>query len=146
MKMQALKVFAVAVFIALLGASSAKASSTMLRADIPFDFTVGSATLPAGTYTVTEATPGVLLIRNDNPGPDPAFVLANLVETTKAQDSAKLIFHRYGNSYFLSEVWAADAFPGYSVVKSPEEISASKELTSANRPDPLPVVVVASLQ
>ena len=60
MKMQALKGLAVAAFIVMLGASSAKASSTMLRADIPFDFTVGSATLPAGAYTVTEATPGVL--------------------------------------------------------------------------------------
>ena len=48
MKKQALKGFAVAVFIAVLAASSAKASSTMLRGPIPFDFTVGSATLPAG--------------------------------------------------------------------------------------------------
>ena len=41
MKMQALKGLAVAAFIVMLGASSAKASTPLLRADIPFDFMAG---------------------------------------------------------------------------------------------------------
>jgi len=146
MKMQALKGLAVAAFIVMLGASSAKASSPMLREDIPFDFTVGNATLPAGTYTVTEATPGLLLIRNEKPGTDAAFVLVNSVETTKPQDSAKLMFHRYGNSYFLNQVWTNGAISGYSIPKSQDEISVSKELLAANRPEVIPVVVVVPLQ
>ena len=144
MKMQALKGLAVAAFIVMLGASSAKASTPMLRADIPFDFMAGNTMLPAGTYTITEATPGVLLIRNDNPGTDAAFVLVNSEETTKPQDHGKLVFHQYGNRYFLNQVQAEETIA--NLPKSPEEISASKELTEANRPDPLPVVVVVSLQ
>ena len=108
MKMQALKGFAVAAFIVLLGASSANASSTMLRAEIPFDFMAGNVTLHAGTYTVTEPVHGVLLIRNENLGPDAAFVLANSEEITKPQDKGKLIFRQYGNRYFLNQVWTED--------------------------------------
>jgi hypothetical protein len=144
MKMQALKGFAVAAFIVMLGASSAKASSTMLRADIPFDFTVGSATLPAGTYTITEATPGVLQIRNEKLGSDAAFVLANSLESPKPQDSGKLIFNRYGDTYFLNQVWSD--ISSYSVPKSQSEISLSNELAAENPSHVIPVVVVVSLQ
>ncbi len=144
MRMQALKGLAVAAFIVMLGASSAKASTPLLRADIPFDFMVGSATLPAGTYTVTEATPGVLLIRNEKLGSDAAFVQAHSLETTKPQDSGKLIFNRYGNRYFLNQVWSDVS--SYSVPKSQIEISLSNELAAENPPDVIPVVVVVSLQ
>jgi hypothetical protein len=100
MRMQALKGLAVAAFIVMLGASSAKASTPLLRADIPFDFMAGNTMLPAGTYTITEATPGVLQIRNEKLGSDAAFVLANSLESPKPQDSGKLIFNRYGDRIF----------------------------------------------
>ena len=105
---------------------------------------VGSATLPAGTYTVTEATPGVLLIRNEKLGSDAAFVQAHSLETMKPQDSGKLIFNRYGNRYFLNQVWGDVS--SYSVPKSQSEISLSNELAAENPPDVIPVVVVVSLQ
>jgi hypothetical protein len=144
MKMQALKGLAVAALIVLLGASSANAIPTTLRADIPFDFMAGNVMLPAGAYTVTQPAQGVLLIRNENPGPNAAFVLVNSAETTKPQDSAKLIFHRYGNRYFLNQVWTNGETSGYSVPKSQDEISVGKELMGANRPEA--VSVVASLR
>ena len=143
MKMQALKGLAVAAFIVMLGASSAKASTPLLRADIPFDFMAGSTMLPAGTYTITEDTPGALLIRNEKLGSDAAFVLAKM-ETTKPQDSGKLIFNRYGDTYFLNQVWSD--ISSYNVPKSQSEISLSNELTTENPPDVIPVVVVVSLQ
>ena len=84
MKMQALKGFAVAAFIVMLVASSAKASTPLLRADIPFDFMAGNTMLPATTYTITEATPGVLQIRNEKLVSDAAFVLANSLGNPEA--------------------------------------------------------------
>ena len=145
MKLQALKGLAVAAFIVMLGASSAKASTPLLRADIPFNFIAGDAMLPAGTYTITEATPGVLLIQNEKLGPDAVFVMAHSLETTKPLDSGKLIFNRYGDTYFLNQVWSDVS--NYSVPKSQSEISLSNELSAENRPDAIPaVVVVVSLQ
>jgi len=144
MKMQALKGLAVAAFIVMLGASSAKASTPLLRADIPFAFMAGDRMLPAGTYTITEATPGVLQIRNEKLGSDAAFVQAQSLEATKPQDSGKLIFNRYGDTYFLNQVWSD--ISSYSVPKSQSEISLSNELTAENPPDVIPVVVVVSLQ
>ena len=144
MKIQALKGFAVAALLVLLGASSANASSTMLRADIPFDFVAGNVTLPAGTYTVSKPKQHVLLIQNENLGSDAAFVVVNSEETTKPQDSAKLIFHRYGKRYFLNQVWTGDLISGYSIPESQDEISVDKELVGANRPEA--VIVALSLR
>ena len=48
-------IFAAVVLICLFAVSSAKAQSTnrvVLQADIPFEFTIGKVTLPAGEYTV----------------------------------------------------------------------------------------------
>ena len=83
MRMHALKGLAVAAFIVMLGASSAKASTLLLRADIPFAFMAGDTMLPAGTYSITEATPGVLQIRNEKFGSEAAFVQARSLETMK---------------------------------------------------------------
>ena len=144
MRMHALKGLAVAAFIVMLGASSAKASTLLLRADIPFAFMAGDTMLPAGTYSITEATPGVLQIRNEKFGSEAAFVQARSLETMKPQDSGKLVFNRYGDTYFLNQVWSDVA--SYSLPKSQSEISLSNELAAENPPDLIPVVVVVSLQ
>lgn len=72
-----------------------------------------------------------------------AFVQARSLESTKPQDSGKLIFNRYGDTYFLNQVWSD--ISSYSVPKSQSEISLSKELAGENRPesglDVIPVVV-----
>ena len=90
------------------------------------------------------ATPGVLQIRNEKFGSEAAFVQARSLETMKPQDSGKLVFNRYGDTYFLNQVWS-DVF-SYSLPKSQSEISLSNELAAENPPDLIPVVVVVSLQ
>jgi hypothetical protein len=111
---------------------------------IPFDFMAGNTMLPAGTYTITEATPGVLQIRNEKLGSDAAFVQAHSLETPKPQDSGKLIFNRYGDTYFLNQVWSD--ISSYSVPKSQSEISLSNELAAENPPDVIRWSSLFSLQ
>lgn len=102
MKMR-LKGLVVAAFLVFLGVSSANAAT--LRANIPFEFTVGNATLPAGTYTVSQLAQGVLVIRNENLGSAAALVMVNSTMTTTPQAGASLFFNRDGNQYFLKQVW-----------------------------------------
>jgi hypothetical protein len=87
-------------------------------ADIPFAFTVSNHTLPAGRYIVTRPSQKFLRIFNSqNQG---TFALTNRVEG-KAAQSGKMVFHRYGNAYFLSEVWVSGSRTGRKVVQSRSE-------------------------
>ena len=113
---------------ALLVASTAVGQSNQgdTIADIPFPFTVANHTLPPGRYTVTRLSEKVLRIFNSqNQG---TFALNNRVEG-RAPQSTKMVFHRYGNAYFLSEIWIGGSRTGDRVVRSrPEKEFAGKRI------------------
>ena len=83
------------------------AQSIRLTANIPFEFMVGTKTLPAGEYQVrSDSTPYLLLIQGQDHGAG-ALTLTNRSEMKMSRDSAAqatLIFNHYGNHYFLAEV------------------------------------------
>ena len=97
----AITLLAIANF-AMAGTSFAQSSG--VRATVPFDFTVGSKLLPAGTYTIAPATENksVIVIRSH----DKAFAALSLVhqDDNKSPNGGKLLFHKYGGQYFLSEI------------------------------------------
>ena len=73
---------------------------------VPFDFTVGNQHMAAGIYDLT-FDQGTLLIRGEENG-SASFVLTFSAYADKTQERAKLVFKRYGDRYFLSQVW----YPG----------------------------------
>ncbi len=93
---------------AILGVPNLSAQvNRTLVANIPFDFTVMDLHFSAGTYTVTSESPqSVICIRGQNGSS--MFALALPAQTNKVQQEGKLVFHQYGNQYFLSKIW----YPG----------------------------------
>jgi hypothetical protein len=88
----------------LMALTSASAQNKS-RANIPFDFRVGSALLPAGSYDIDSSDSHALWIRNQNGhGSVVALAMITSGETTPA---ARLVFNRYGEQYFLSETLTA---------------------------------------
>ena len=75
-------------------------------AAVPFDFMVGNRHMPAGTYDITSGQ-STLLVRGEDNG-SASFVLSFSAYAAKTQEQAKLVFKRYGERYFLSQVW----YPG----------------------------------
>ena len=94
--------------VAVLAATAAFAqSSTPLKTTVPFDFNVGTQALPAGQYTLDRGPASrTMMIRSDD-GRGAAIVLAQPMFSVVARDAGKLVFHRYGSTYFLSEVWSS---------------------------------------
>jgi len=88
-------------------------------ADIPFAFTVANHTLPAGHYTVTRMSETTLQI--SNPHNQGTVVLTHAVEGKAPESKGTMVFHRYGESYFLSEVWVAAGGIGRKVFPSRAE-------------------------
>ncbi len=83
----------------------AQSNASRIIADIPFAFTVGNRTFP-GRYTVTRLNEKIVWIFNSQ---NQGTAALNYQIEGKAPDSSKMVFRRYGNAYFLSEVWVADS-------------------------------------
>lgn len=109
-----------------------------LRATVPFDFTVGSKSFAAGEYSLRQIAHMVLQIRSADGGHANFMIGTQPGEPTRIPGAAKLVFNRYGDRYFLSEVSANSG--GWQVPKSVDE----KELI-AKSAGPKPLTVVASV-
>jgi len=97
--------------IAFLTIATAQAQSETVSVSIPFDYFAAGKILPAGEYTVQSGVAnGVLVLRNRENGMS-AMVTGSFVESNKPRADASLLFHRYGDRYFLSEIWTS---PGSS--------------------------------
>ncbi len=77
---------------------------------IPFDFTIGEKTLPAGDYAVRSFTIGKVAIGIQNrQNNGSAMALTHAVQDHSNLGQAKMVFHRYGSRHFLSQVWSGDS-------------------------------------
>ena len=102
-------------------------------ANIPFDFVAGDKAMSAGRYRVAQMTPSGEAISVTNVETATAAIkLTNILVRTNPAVQSKLVFHRYGNTYFLSEIWRAGENNGRMIRKSSQEKAAEQEL-AANR-------------
>ena len=119
-----LSVFAVAV--------PGYGESTRLSGTIPFAFVAGDQTLPAGEYTLasSQAGPGTWILNGKSK--QAGLYLATTAGNHKtANESPRLVFSRYGDQYFLSQIWIRDSDCVLQLPVSKTERSAAK--TSAAR-------------
>src|SRR5262249_52342245 len=122
MKKQILNVVVTLSVIATLSIAVFARLTTSLKANIPFDFSINEKTLPAGHYTVEPTTSGTLMIRNWE-SKRGVLVIAQSCEVS-AHNKLQLIFHRYGNQYFLAK--ALGDTNGSELMKSKAEREATK--------------------
>jgi hypothetical protein len=123
-------VIAAVALICLFAVSSAKAQSTsrvVLRAEIPFEFSIGKVTLPAGEYTVRNVSDSSDILQLRSADGHSALVQMNSI-IGKADDNAKLVFNRYGNHYFFAQAWMPATQTGLEAPKSRAERAARREL------------------
>jgi hypothetical protein len=101
-----------------------------LIANVPFDFQSGSEIMPAGRYDIQQLSNHVLTLRGTNQ-PRAQFLLPSNAETLKASDHSKLLFHRYGNRYFLYQIWSSGNTTGLELPKSHAEKEAVRAANNA---------------
>ena len=101
----------------LAGTNTYAQSSTKLKASIPFDFRVGSQSLPAGEYTVIPKSPTTVAIQSKD-GQQSALAHTTNVDVGQNQVDGKLIFNRYGAYQFLSQIWTPGEDVGRKLIQS----------------------------
>ncbi len=124
-----------------ISAQAQTSSAQRIVATIPFTFTVGNKTLPAGKYTVSVLNPSsdrkALQIRSMN-GRSSAMILTTGV-TGNVADTAKLVFHRYGDHYVFAQARMAGDSIALAALRSRTE--QKLWVASANKKS---VVVIAA--
>jgi hypothetical protein len=114
--------------LALLVAASAFGQQR-LTADIPFEFTLANKVMPAGHYDIT-STATLVLVRSYASGAA-AFSAANRTEEGSGGNAeGRLVFNKYGDKYFLDEVWAE---PGTGSSASLLECRNERSIAHASR-------------
>jgi len=111
--------FAFGLFAAI-ACSGLHAQNTTVRASIPFDFQIGEARIPAGNYQFRFENRWLGV--QDQRGSPVAAVMTNAVYRpgTPANQTV-LQFNRYGQVYFLANIWKGDSDTGRSLSKTAQE-------------------------
>lgn len=117
-------------------AVSARAQTSSVQtviANIPFEFSAGKTTLPAGKYTITVLNPASdrksLQIRSLD-----GRAIAIVLTTTRKgnlSDSAKLVFERFGDRYVFAQAQMAGDATGLSIVRRKEH--GEKQIAKAKK-------------
>jgi hypothetical protein len=132
MKKQFALTIAIMMFVAVL-ATAARAQSNgspLMHAQIPFAFHVGSTELPAGYYDIAVVNPSsdrkVLQIRSTD---GRVSAMANTVdENAKNAETARIVFRRYGDTYFFAQAQVGGEPTTLAAVKSNAEKTEARTI------------------
>src|SRR5215510_1909728 len=123
MKKQILNAVVTLVVIAALSIAGFAGLDRSVEANIPFDFMVGGKQLTAGKYTVEMGiAQGALMVRNWKTKQAAGSITQDY--QVRAGSEPRLVFHRYGNQYFLAKVITYSK--GIELPKSKAEREAAK--------------------
>lgn len=131
MKRQMITMMTVATVFVVLSVSSARAQDAgTMTVNIPFNFAISGATLPAGEYYVRRTIEGahVLIQVRGNDNSRTVYLPIHPVTGGDMQTASKLVFRKYGGQYFLSQVWIAGRRDGEELRKTSSERMLQREI------------------
>ncbi len=126
--------------LALGSTVQAQRPERTIKATIPFEFSVGSQTFPAGTYWLVSTAPAFLQLR-DRAGHTLATVLTNSVQSLNNPASPKLRFNSEGGQYRLAQVWQENDSTGEQLQPARTAANLAKR-----RSKPAPTVAASNSQ
>jgi len=123
--------FLAALMIAgLLTLSPLTAENSTTEFAVPFQFSAGDAILPAGDYQVgIDQTFGRISVTASDLSTShyllPHRISASGTDLQEAR--VALVFHRYGDTYFLREVWRNGREQGFAISETKAEKQAARQ-------------------
>ena len=154
MKNVVVKMGLLAVMMIIAASVSANAQTLQYRltANIPFDFSAAGEKLPAGKYWIKRAqtSDGDMVVQISSV--DGQSNITRLTIPVSAKQPVKtglLVFNRYGDEYFLSEIWPAGGATGRELHKSRAERDLARKakdsgIAAVNAPEVKTVTIQAN--
>jgi len=116
-------------------------SQRLMKVNIPFAFSVEDHSLPAGEYLVLTVTPerSIRIVSDDGKHSAIVNTLPNYAKSPS--ENSRMVFHRYGNEYFLAQVWTG----GQNVVRDPLSSKRAMEIASSGgMPETRTIIALAA--
>jgi len=109
---------------------------------VPFAFSLDQKSMPAGTYEISSQGNKALVVRNLDTRQARLVIESMHVEASQASDAphAKLVFCKYGDQYFLAQIWDGQNRTGIAFPESKREKELQMASSNASQPE---VVVIA---
>jgi hypothetical protein len=96
----------------------------------PFPFTVGSTTVPAGSYVVKQDDDNPNLLQLTGKGVA-VFFETNGAQSRQTPSKTEVVFSRYGDRYVLKDIWVDGSDTGFESVAGEGERHLAKKYASA---------------
>ena len=143
MKYTSLKTIAMLGLFLVLAVMTANAQAgSGIEASVPFDFAAGETKLKAGDYTIKRISKDAVQLRNAQTKTSVIVMAPLAIQQTRNDAPERLVFKRYRNEYFLSQVWTNRAADGRGLFASKTENRLAKEMDKT-RQRPQSVEIVA---
>jgi hypothetical protein len=136
MKKNTLTMLALVSGILMIACASVQAQSKTTRANISFDFAAANNAMKAGEYMVQQVGPQTILLKSFD-RKSQAYVTTPQGVNSLNRRPQRLVFRRYGDSYFLGEIWTTE-FRGLRFAASKEENAIAK---SGERPQTIEIAL-----
>ena len=103
-------------------------AQSIARVTVPFDFTVGQTQMSAGTYDINPL--GDAIVIRDTKAAKSALSMVRSERSRNSNSGTKLVFNRYGDKYFLSQV--SRGFGGSVMQLPPSKLEKELRIASSN--------------
>ena len=118
-----------------------RSSQQLMKVNIPFAFGVEGHAMPAGEYFVLTVTPERSIRIASADGKHSAIVNTLPNHAKEPSTNSRLVFHKYGDEYFLYEVWTV----GQTVARNPLSSKKAMEIAgSGGKPETRVVIALAA--
>jgi hypothetical protein len=139
-RFQFLPLFAACVFALTMYPTKTNAQIVGdMEADIPFQFHVGNTKLPPGKYVihVLDDSDLTMMEISSADGSTSALFQVRPAEASSAPAKSELIFNKYGNRYFLAQLFDEGNPSGSTVIESRYEKGLSRAAAEAQEHVPV---------
>ena len=107
-------------FFAVAGAQTLNAQIiNAIQAHVDHNFVIGDKTLPPGEYTfrmTTDPDQSLMIVTSENGTNVAQFLVRQSIDDHRPSHSG-LVFHKYGNTQFLSKIFEAGSKEGAAVTE-----------------------------
>jgi hypothetical protein len=129
----------VALFVASLFVTTGVWAQSV-KATIPWGFTINSSYVPAGTYTISSSSTERLMLEVSNRA-QRVHILSMAYDGAKAGRDNVLVFHKYGDQYFLTQIRSSTGLMEFTFPTSKAEKQARSQTLVAGIADSADVIV-----
>lgn len=123
------------VLVTAVTSAQGQSLQNRMRANIPFDFSVAERQIQPGRYSIGRLTQNAddsILSIIDANGRSKAIRSSIPVQRPSSNNKGTLVFHRYGDRYFLFQVWPAGESTGRQFFKSRSEREIERSLAGGS--------------